>query len=221
MRCQFCGWENPETKSACEKCNQPLQQTVNPVEPNVAAAAGSNLSPERNTQVQQDSAFNPRATVRENGANKPAASATCPKCGYDLDGEDVCPCCGESVVAKPQQSGAVDFKKTVRPDHNQRFAQEPKEVKGFSLTKLSRDEESLGNRFYEGEDIALNRDNTDPSNTSITSHVQAVVKNEDGKWMITDKSEFHSTYVQVSRPTELKDGDLILLGDQLFRFEVK
>lgn len=217
MRCQFCGWENPETQSTCEKCNQPLQKTENFV--NSTVAASSNLSPERKTQVQTADSFNPKATVRENAVKRPVDSSTCPKCGYALEGEDVCPCCGESVSAK--QSTVIDFKRTVRPDHNQRFSPEPKELNGFRLTKLSRSEEAIDNKLYEGDEVALNRDNTDPSNTSITSQVQAVVKNEDGKWMITDKSEFHSTFVQVSRPTELKDGDLILLGNQLFRFEVK
>ena len=37
--------------------------------------------------------------------------------------------------------------------------------------------------------------------------------------MISDQSALHSTFVQASRPIELQNGDLILLGDQVFRFE--
>ena len=66
---------------------------------------------------------------------------------------------------------------------------------------------------------ALNRENTDSLNQTITSHIQAIVKKEGDKWMITDHSVLHTTFVQASRPIELKNGDLILLGDQIFRFE--
>ena len=28
MRCQFCGWDNPQGKETCEKCNKPLTGNV-------------------------------------------------------------------------------------------------------------------------------------------------------------------------------------------------
>ena len=28
MRCQFCGWDNPQGKETCEKCNKPLTNNV-------------------------------------------------------------------------------------------------------------------------------------------------------------------------------------------------
>ena len=42
---------------------------------------------------------------------------------------------------------------------------------------------------------------------------------EDGKWNIEDKSEYQTTFVQASSQIELKSGSLILLGNQLYRFE--
>lgn len=29
MRCQFCGWDNPEGRTKCEKCNKPLSNGSN------------------------------------------------------------------------------------------------------------------------------------------------------------------------------------------------
>ena len=72
---------------------------------------------------------------------------------------------------------------------------------------------------YEGYEIILNRDNTDPKNDTITSQEQACITFEDGKWCIEDKSEYNTTFVQAAHKIELQEGDLILLGNQLYRFE--
>ena len=73
---------------------------------------------------------------------------------------------------------------------------------------------------YEGNTIILNRDNTDPKNSTITSQEQASLTFENGKWSIEDKSEYKTTFVQAVRKIELQQGDLILLGNQLYRFEL-
>lgn len=215
MRCQFCGWENPETKSTCEKCNQPLQSAGNIGKSTVRETDISGASSERHTQ--QRDAFNPKATVREKSTEVEVMSKTCPKCGYNLDGEDICPCCGTSITSTVEPVAVGDFKKTIRPNHNLRFNKE-KSV-GFRLVKLSESGQTLDVIQFKEAEVALNRDNTDSSNKTITSQTQAIVKNEGDKWMIMDQSELCSTYVQASRPIELQSGDLILLGDQIFRFE--
>jgi hypothetical protein len=67
--------------------------------------------------------------------------------------------------------------------------------------------------------VILNRENTDAKNTTITSVAQANVTLENGKWTIEDKSEYKTTFVQAARKIEIQDGDLILLGNQLYRFK--
>ena len=91
----------------------------------------------------------------------------------------------------------------------------------FSLVKITDSGEASVSISFNAEEVELNRGNTDPANQTITSRIQAVVRKEGDKWFIEDKSEYHSTFVQASRPAELRDGDMILLGDQLFRFEAK
>lgn len=222
MRCQFCGWENPDSKTTCEKCNQPLQVADNlgksTVRENGAAGSGA----DRPTQM--NDSFNPKATVREDNARAGSGAEVCPNCGYQLEGESVCPVCGTSrEEASVHKAGeGSEFKKTVRPNHNHRFNNET-ETPGtaFSLVKISDSGEASVSIAFNAEDVELNRENTDPANQTITSQIQAVVRKEGNKWLIEDKSEYRSTFVQASRPTELRDGDTILLGDQLFRFEAK
>lgn len=91
----------------------------------------------------------------------------------------------------------------------------------FTLTPISEEtgQPEGGPIAYEGNEIMLNRDNTDPKNPTITSREQAMVSFKDGKWNIEDKSEYQTTFVQASSQIELKSGSLILLGNQLYRFD--
>lgn len=74
---------------------------------------------------------------------------------------------------------------------------------------------------YEGNNIVLNRANTEKTNHTITSREQAVLINEEGRWFIENHSEMCSTYFEVNRRLELRGGDIIMLGDRRFRFETK
>jgi hypothetical protein len=140
----------------------------------------------------------------------------CPKCGYKLE-NGVCSYCGYSV-GKPQPAAkpeSIDPKKTMRP------IRKAEKEGSFSLIPISEEDgnpegEAL---LYEGNEVILNRENTDAKNTTITSVAQANVTLENGKWTIEDKSEYKTTFVQAARKIEIQDGDLILLGNQLYRFK--
>ena len=67
----------------------------------------------------------------------------------------------------------------------------------------------------------MNRDNLDPGNMSLTSKLQACLRFEDGAWVLSDGSEQQSTFLRVSRPQPLQDGDVLLLGNRLFRFTIQ
>ena len=222
MRCQFCGWKNPESKTTCEKCNQPLQVADNLGKSTVRENGTASSGTDRPTQM--NDSFNPKATVREDNPTAGSGAELCPNCGYQLDGESVCPVCGTSreEVDTHKAGEGSEFKKTVRPNHNHRFNNETEDTgSAFSLVKITDSGEASVSISFNAEEVELNRGNTDPANQTITSRIQAGVRKEGDKWFIEDKSEYHSTFVQASRPAELRDGDMILLGDQLFRFEAK
>lgn len=220
MRCNFCGFNNPDDKKTCEKCNKPLTSSV----AEEVAAAHVNVSTEANhsrpTERQPTGAFNPKATVLENsvvGKSNNAGESKCPKCGVTLD-DGGCPNCGyQAGTKKPEHDNdATDLRKTIRPNRKD------EKCGGFKLIPISEktgtpEGEELS---YEGNTIVLNRDNTDPKNTTITSHEQASLSYENGIWSIEDKSEYKTTFVQAARKIELQQGDLILLGNQLYRFEL-
>ena len=220
MRCQFCGWDNPQGKTNCEKCNKPLTDTA-------SVSGYEKVSPvserhSRPTDRQAASIFNLKATVREGVSGHETERQnqdTCPECGYPLE-NGVCASCGYDAKAahKPASNAdaVADMRKTVRP-------QRKGDKEGqFTLTPIS-EETGLPEGeplVFEGNEVCLNRDNTAPKNLTITSARQALIRCEQGKWNIEDGSEYKTTFVQAARAIELQKGDLILLGNQLYRFDV-
>lgn len=216
MRCQFCGWDNPQGKECCEKCNKPLTSGVSEeIKPSFSGQANH----ERPTDLHVEGAFNSKATVREVpiGINVDKNDvAECPECGYTLENGE-CSACGYKVGAeKPKAEDVENLRKTVRP------VRKNKKENKFKLVPISEEtgmpEGSELN--FEGINVVLNRDNTDPNNATITSLAQASISYENDEWSIEDKSEYKTTFVQVARKTKLQQGDLILLGNQLYRFEL-
>lgn len=98
---------------------------------------------------------------------------------------------------------------------------EPVVIPACSLTPIAREGEASpipGKREYEGSEVILNRQNTDPDNLTITSQKQAALIFEDGKWYIEDRSAFKTTYIRVARRVELQDGDILAMGNREFKF---
>lgn len=223
-RCNYCGFENPQDRETCVKCNKPLTNSATR-EANSASPKQENQDRPTNYFVEDPRSsihpaskavvgFDPKKTVREEVLGE---VATCPECGCPLeDGE--CPSCGYKVGGeKPQPVSDVDdLRKTKRPNRKGEKEAAFKLVPISEETGMQEGEELS----YEGNKVVLNRDNTDPKNTTITSQKQASLSFENGKWSIKDKSELQTTFVQAARKIELQEGDLILLGNQLYRFEL-
>ena len=79
MRCKNCGWENPENKVKCEKCNAPLANSVGEL---------NDSSSEKHK---------PKKTARG-----------CPECGYPVrEDDESCPRCGH-LLGSAKQDTPVD-----------------------------------------------------------------------------------------------------------------
>lgn len=120
-------------------------------------------------------------------------------------------------LQKPQPAQSEsEFSGTVNP-----YIQ-PKKKAEFRLELVPGQGERLEERErqFKGEEVTLNRSNTEAGNNTITSKVQAIVKFDGDSWTIEDHSSLRTTYVRAARPIELRDGDIILLGDRQFVFHV-
>jgi len=106
-----------------------------------------------------------------------------------------------------------NFNATVNP-WNQRKTQ------NFTLRPISREGEQLKVELpFEGDSVELNRANLEPSNTSITSKLQALIEYREGVWYLMNSSAQQTTFIRVEGAVQIKKGDVILLGDRLFEFD--
>lgn len=215
MRCKNCGWPNKPETTTCSKCGSPLESAH---------------------QVEQftDSCSELKKTIKESEAfgNNSVHPNICPKCSYPLrPGASKCPNCQTDFSGNSNQQQPGDNRKTPRrptvlnaPKFNGTVNVWTEGGLGvtpsFILSPIKRNGErhEPEDIELEGEEVVLNRDNTDPGNMSITSRNQAVVMRKDDQWYIEDKSEQKTTFVQARTPQLLQDGDIILLGNRLFVF---
>lgn len=244
MRCKNCGWPNEPGETTCKKCHAPLDSSS--VE---SATIVQNPSMPDMTSELRKTVLEPQI-MNQHIADSPVAGGNnCPQCGFPLrPNSEKCPKCGTPVgkgnvvnnvrqytVVEPglshpnvpndsPYSKGVGFRhmnneqKTVNP-----YLEGFEPIPACSLKPVKRSSERKGFDAveYEGEEVLLNRGNTDPENVTIASEEQAVITKENGKWYIVDKSETKTTFVQASNKTELEDGSVILLGNRLFEFHIQ
>lgn len=117
------------------------------------------------------------------------------------------------VKPAPSSSNNNKFKSTYDPSREKRSNH------SFILIPVMKqgEDERPGIQFKE-DCVQLNRGNTDTENYTITSRVQAKVEFVDGHWFIQDQSDQETTFIQLKRPFQLQNGDIIQLGDRKFIF---
>lgn len=218
MRCKNCGWPNRPEETTCTKCGSPLDHNGTSSAPNVPSSS--------NQTVRECDVFG--------GVPQPNI---CPKCGYPLrpglqncpncnstignnhnkpDGNQSSPVNSQSPIRRPTIVGAPNIHGTINVWTEGAIGLTPSFI--LSPVKRNGERRQPDDIELEGDNVVLNRDNTDPGNPSITSKVQATISKKDDKWYIEDKSEQKTTFVHASTPHELHDGDIILLGNRLFIF---
>ena len=246
MRCNSCGWVNPMNNDKCDKCNTPLNETMN--EANDAPAQ----------EKQFFDSIEPKETTK-----------CCPECGYPVGKiEKKCPQCrhifNNNQDTSEEKEEAVCYEEpplphTKTPDipktgvKNCAFCNSPiSETARFcincgvslvnekkkqnatmmpwlhteiqtpkcSLAFIPRDGEPTNDASlrFSGNVIQLNRGNTEPANQTITSKIQAELRFENDQWYIQDKSDLKTTYIYAGEKTALKSGDIIVIGNRLFEF---
>ena len=216
MLCKNCGWENEPNALRCVKCNAPLQGSMvdngkHAVEPGSAALLKDTLREPSVAEVMQGC---------ENNADKMTKCPN-PYCGYPVSaGMKVCPVC-HTPICRPD-SPNDDSGKTSTPKAGTINPWAKLSKDSFcTLQRISWEDETANYApvSYPGQMITLTRANTDANNNTITSKIQAVLTLENGEWFIENKSELQTTLLRVDRKMKLEDGDVIVLGNRMFKFK--
>ncbi len=93
-------------------------------------------------------------------------------------------------------------------------------AEGMFLERVGRPEEAsqLLPFMAANNEVNVNRQSLDENNSTITSRLQASFIFNDNKWWLMDRSDLKTTFIQVNEPVELRDGDIVLMGDRRFIF---
>jgi len=141
----------------------------------------------------------------------------CENCGYEAPGApERCPKCGARLSAPEAGSPPPPVgggRKTIAIADFQGIGGSA--TPRFELV-LEKQQRTLA---FEGSDVLLNRDNVDKDNPSISGAAHARLTFENGRWQITDLSSNGATFVQVNGTVPIQDGDLVILGQTVFRFK--
>lgn len=221
MRCSNCGWENSADASRCEKCNAPLGHSGSTGNSYGRGYSSSAASGEE-SQVLKGTV--PEGQIFGSGPAFGRSSIdgnVCSWCGYPLGrGMGACPRCGRTVSENQNPHSVPGGSSSSRPGTVNPWSR-PQSLNECSLTPVpwEGDADACSPIKYSGSSIVLNRANTDPSNNTITSRVQAELVRENDGWYLTDKSELQTTYVHAGRKTKLEDGDIVILGNRRFVFK--
>lgn len=241
-----CAYDNMPGVKNCLRCGTPLPDNTASSVPADAYAPSANQKQTVLGSAAEIAAKSPavaEASVISSNKTVFQKIVRCPNCGTPTLGDVAkCPSCGADIPMqqeaeiKPQKPSAAvrpasvyaaaaasDNRSTIyRPLHKEeKPAPVVEEVPKCSLSIIFEDDELDQEALpthYEGKMVELNRENTEPSNRTITSKVQATLTHEDGHWYIENNSEMRTTYVAVSRKMELQPGDIIIMGDRRFVF---
>ncbi len=233
-RCNKCGFQNPVNAKECMECHSPL-------------SFGKNFAETEPLKEEKPSIDKPAAKKTQMGKGVSGGYIDNPekvppprKPVQNIKDEIICPHCNYPNAADAEI--CINCKKEIseieqEPTHNEIIPQGKKSYSCSLKPILKQGEKKLPalkfsakpvgqktrNPWTDAEeeptDIILKRENTEPGNMNISGKSQAMLKNENGRWLIVDTSEFKTTYVQISKPHDLKKGDIILLGDRLFEFD--
>ncbi|MBQ4408726.1 MAG: zinc ribbon domain-containing protein [Bacteroidales bacterium] len=197
--CSKCNYPLQPGVSICPNCNTPVKGSAQPtIQPQPQANSGNHrptvIGTLTNDQPQQP--FQPQPQNQSDGVS------------FNTNGPQ------PNNIQRPKNNSP--FKGTVNIYDNPMGMFQTE----FTLTPIKRNNErhEFSPIVFDGDEVELNRNNLEHNNMSITSQTQAVITCEDGRFYITDKSEFKTTFVQAKDKIEIKDGDVVLMGNRMFEF---
>ena len=240
IRCLNCGFINPDGAQVCQNCGAPLGSLAEPQGGVSSNQQGSKQDmPNFGLADREISSTRMESFCPYCGYPLPADAEVCPHCGKRIK--------GYSNEDKQVSSGAVNEEQyegigniqnpklvggcpppsistvgTVMPGQFEGFG----ETKSIELLELDKSFNETGHKShfsiaYSGSSEVIKRDNLDPSNNTISRREHAYLCLKDGQIFIQDKSSNHMTFVLASRPIAINDGDIVLIGNKIYKIKIK
>ena len=218
--CTHCGRENDGASLYCADCGMTLDQQL--------AGSGPENTDAANTSP--SSAANPAAAAPSNcpecGAERVAGLPFCPSCGRQvtahMEGVPSCEKCGTPIVRGAQFCAACGLAVGPTPEGQPRTsAYSTRQAAGLGkIVVLSETGETTELRSLAGTETTIGRDGADIEfdEDPFMSPLHAKITAADGKYTLRDLGSRNGTWMFISDPHRLNDGDLILIGSQVLLF---
>lgn len=205
--CSVCEASNDADWVFCQQCGSKLGPSPTPDASKESIAASED--PALATTIQSSRpAGEPKSTIQPaQPADEPKQTAgiACPKCAEPLIAEAAfCHKCG-AVTSNARTVAMSSFKPAPR-----------------ARLMLIVDGEATGDEFEIKGDTVVGRidgDITFPHDDYMSGRHATIRRNGD-KFVLVDEDSRNGSFVRIKKEAELKPGDFILLGKQLFRFEM-
>jgi len=208
VMCKNCKSFNPADSLRCHSCNAPLDGSL--VIKNAAVAPSPKI--DKSTTMMQQPARSAGNICPHCAYPNQSIATSCVKCNTALNPVSFENKKEETLNDPKPLKKAMDM--TINP-----YASAPASAKGFSLTPLNADlSDEKSPISFTNDSNNLDRSTLYPGNNTITSAGQATITRKDHSWIIEDNSAMKTTFVQVQGQITLKDGDILLMGNKMFRF---
>lgn len=203
--CGRCGGGNPAHMRFCVHCGNTL---AGPSAPQAAAPADSSYAP-----TPFGASPGPAAPPSPMSVSS-QPGPTCPRCqGVGDPRASHCKFCGTPYAAPPVAAPPVA---AVAPAAASRMAAE---VRLVAILKDGSDGAAHALQIPQ-TDIGRSEGELQFPDDPYLSPRHARIRCDAGRWFLRDLDSVNGVYVRVREPQELVDGDRILLGQQLLRFEL-
>ena len=204
IRCQKCGFSNQPDAVHCLKCRTSLgeEEAQAPAQQDFKLHSKKTIVIAPNEALPWDQGSNQGNRLREpliRNRPKPEPQPAAPQAAAPQ---------GATPQGDTQHAGTKTVRRVVPGDRT------------CHLIALSPEETPLRKIDLRGDNITLDRTMLDAGNNSISRSGHASIYQKDGKWYLENKTALRTTFIQVNGPMQLSDGDVVLLGDSLFKFKL-
>jgi len=201
--CSACHAENEEGWVFCQSCGSKLRRPQPAAEP--LTANEPTVGPGRVQFHEAVERPGPRQPAEMKTVGSGSLPSSCPNCSKPMPPRSQhCPSCGTAVPVDHTMAMA-----SYRPGTKARL-------------RLIIDDGKAGEDFELGAETVLGRvtgDITFPDDDYMSGRHARIVR-VGSRFVLTDEGSRNGTFIRISGDVELKPGDMILVGKQLFRFEV-
>ena len=226
MRCDNCGWSNPEGLAKCQKCNQNLNESQDSHDSVACMHCGYLLSsanvccPNCGTKATQTSHGSPNAkTVRVlsgDGQKLGAMKATVREIRFEpLDKNPATKNLDNMKTVKMLTEEFLKNERPVTPSVKAGPAQ-----LGFKLVPLDNfDGQAFQSLIFSGDSVSVGRNDIPECDTFVMDDVQVECEYVNGQWAVSEKNGKKVVFVAASHKILLKSGDVIVIGNRRYIFE--